>query len=689
MGLEALAEPLLRASLQGALAVALVWAVCRLVPRLPAALRCALWWLACLRLLVALAGTAPVPVPGLPAGGLARVITASVPLPDGLIQVMEKPRAPLAAAQAPAAPGAASVPPPVMPANGLTRLREQAGASLEASSLPAVFPVHGLEAEARAGAKDRSLRSVLAATTWIGLLMALWAAGVLVQLALAAVHLHEIRAVVRRAVRMQRPAVEELIGDLRARLGVRGEVEVLTSPEIATPQVLGVLRPRILLPAAALPRLSREELAMTLCHELVHVRRGDLWLGWVPAVAQRLFFFHPLARLAAREYALAREAACDAAVLRLMDPAPDAYGRLLLRLGVAPRLPRWAAAGAAPTFRTLKRRLEMLQQSTGRTHVRRAWWLAVAPLALVVLVPFSMQAEQEEPATAAAPAEAVAEATPATVAEAPAVATVAPVLAVTAPALASAVSAVASAESPAPVPAAAAVAAVAAVKAEPKSGFAYAFGGEDDDAFVLLYGEGITTTIGSTSDMRRAREVLGQRGPGIWFERGGKEYVIRDAATLRAAEDLFAPQAELGQRQGELGREQGELGQKQGELGRRQGELGRKQGELAARQGQLAAEQAELTARLMRADGDEREQLEKDVERLRDDMAELGRTMREGQAQAELGRRQAELGRKQAELGRKQAELGRQQAALAAKAQSELRKLLDRAIASGLAQEVE
>ncbi|MCW3053634.1 MAG: hypothetical protein JWN14_2804, partial [Chthonomonadales bacterium] len=47
-------ETLIRACWQGGLALGLVWAVCRLVPRIPAAGRCWLWRLAYLKLLVAL-----------------------------------------------------------------------------------------------------------------------------------------------------------------------------------------------------------------------------------------------------------------------------------------------------------------------------------------------------------------------------------------------------------------------------------------------------------------------------------------------------------------------------------------------------------------------------------------------------------------------------------------------------------
>ena len=114
---------------------------------------------------------------------------------------------------------------------------------------------------------------------------------------------------------------------------------------------------------------------MTLCHELLHLRRHDLWFGWVPALAQRIFFFHPLAALAVREYAIAREAACDAEVLRVLGSAPQAYGRLLLRWGVAPRETGLAAAGASPSLENLKRRLQMLQQiSDSRRRISGWWW---------------------------------------------------------------------------------------------------------------------------------------------------------------------------------------------------------------------------------------------------------------------------------------------------------------------------
>ena len=161
-------------------------------------------------------------------------------------------------------------------------------------------------------------------------------------------------------------------------------------PQIGSPQVIGLRHPVVLLPEGDV--LSPEESAMALDHELAHLRRGDLWLAWVPALAQRLFFFHPLVAWSMREYALYREAACDVQVVQHGHSAPQDYGRLLLRLGVAHPL-HAGLAGASPTFENLKRRLTMLQQTQTSSRLRSG--LLVALIAVVGVTPYRVTAHSE------------------------------------------------------------------------------------------------------------------------------------------------------------------------------------------------------------------------------------------------------------------------------------------------------
>jgi hypothetical protein len=170
-------------------------------------------------------------------------------------------------------------------------------------------------------------------------------------------------------------------------------------------------------------RLSRQERDMVIGHELAHVRRRDLLFAWVPAIAERLFFFHPLARFAAREYATAREAACDALVLDATGVAPHDYGRLLVRLGVAGLDPVFTVGGAAPSVAVLKRRLEMLHDVT-TIRSSRARIALVAFVALLALLPVRLVARTPalpqradaptapSPATSPAPSPGTAQAKP-------------------------------------------------------------------------------------------------------------------------------------------------------------------------------------------------------------------------------------------------------------------------------------
>ncbi len=131
---------------------------------------------------------------------------------------------------------------------------------------------------------------------------------------------------------------------------------------------------------------------MAMAHELAHLRRGDLWLGWIPAIAQRLFFFHPLVAWAVREYALSREAACDAQVLQQTGTMPQAYGHLLLRLGIAHPM-HSGLAGASPSFHNLKRRLTMLQQSDNLSRQRMRGWPLIVLIVLAGVLPYRVTAK--------------------------------------------------------------------------------------------------------------------------------------------------------------------------------------------------------------------------------------------------------------------------------------------------------
>ncbi len=180
--------------------------------------------------------------------------------------------------------------------------------------------------------------------------------------------------------------------------GLRRLPRLRLSHSIDSPLLVGHLRPVLLLPTRA--ALSNEELDMALAHELTHLRRGDLWWGCVPALARHLFFFHPFAHLAAREYGIAREADCDAAVMQLDRHSRRDYGRLLLRLGTCAGSGTGLAV-ASPTFHALNRRLTMLQNTRFLPCASTIALLII--VAAVGVVPLRLVAAVANPAAPVAP----------------------------------------------------------------------------------------------------------------------------------------------------------------------------------------------------------------------------------------------------------------------------------------------
>ncbi len=337
------------ACLGGGLFIAGVWAICRLAPRLPAALRASLWWLALLKLVLDLGGIAPLALPLLPA---APALRAGQTAPSPVVLA------------------------PLPPLSSGPTLSAKAAAAPDETSLHSAMPPRG------------------ARFHWPFYLQMIWLAGMVVQLLRALQQGLRLRRVVHAARTNALPS--EILVSLAAELGLRRVPRVLESGGVSAPCVAGVFHPAILLPRHFAERLSPDEVRLALAHEMAHVRRNDLRLAVLPALTQALFFFHPLAWLAAREWAASREEACDALALAATGAAPARFGHLLLKIaGEGTPAP---ALGLSAGYHTLKRRLVGL--TTCPTRSRHARWLVAA--ALLALVPWRLTAGTRTPSAAEA-----------------------------------------------------------------------------------------------------------------------------------------------------------------------------------------------------------------------------------------------------------------------------------------------
>jgi beta-lactamase regulating signal transducer with metallopeptidase domain len=218
---------------------------------------------------------------------------------------------------------------------------------------------------------------------------AVWLAGSLVWLAIAGYRVYRFQ----RLLAHGGPAAKQLqdqVQHLTARLGLTRCPKIWLVPGTISPMIWPVgARPRLLVPAGLLDRLSVEQCATLLVHELAHLRRRDHWVRALELVVTGLFWWHPVVWWARREIAEAEEQCCDAWVVWALPEAARSYASALLETVdfLAEARPVWLppAASGLGQFRILKRRLHMIMIGNTPKALSRAGFLAV--LGLGVLLP--------------------------------------------------------------------------------------------------------------------------------------------------------------------------------------------------------------------------------------------------------------------------------------------------------------
>ena len=155
------------------------------------------------------------------------------------------------------------------------------------------------------------------------------------------------------------------------------------------PAVFGLLRPTVLMPQTVIEGKPAKELELMLAHELIHVRRGDLWFAALRSAVESLWWFHPLVWWAGRRAAREAERCCDEAVLAELQCGPGRYARCLLDVLEAKHHLR--SAPACPGVRAIEvtqGRLERIMRIGSRGYRRTPWWCwAIAIAAAAAAVP--------------------------------------------------------------------------------------------------------------------------------------------------------------------------------------------------------------------------------------------------------------------------------------------------------------
>jgi beta-lactamase regulating signal transducer with metallopeptidase domain len=156
------------------------------------------------------------------------------------------------------------------------------------------------------------------------------------------------------------------------------------SDPIAGPALVGIFRPKLVLPADFRRRFTDEERSLILAHEDQHRRSGHPTINALVEIARCACWFNPLAHLASRRFRIDQELACDAMIIAAHPTKRRVYAEALLKTRIVPRDRPLVCTWTSRSAQSLGERITML----GRPSLRLSraligvFLLAVINLAL-------------------------------------------------------------------------------------------------------------------------------------------------------------------------------------------------------------------------------------------------------------------------------------------------------------------
>jgi beta-lactamase regulating signal transducer with metallopeptidase domain len=233
-----------------------------------------------------------------------------------------------------------------------------------------------------------------------GIVLLVWIAGLVTLSAYILVRYRRLS----RLENLSAPAeLEELVDSCRRELGLRRSLPLRISAACSSPAVCGLFRPMVLIPRVLADRLSLSQLRHVLLHELIHVKRRDLWVNHLQVVLQVFYWYNPLLWLANAVIRRVREEAVDETVTVALGQGAQSYPETLVAVAkLVVSRPSWnlGLIGIIEPKAALKQRLTRLIESPARRTAKVGWINSGLILILAgVLLPMAHPQSRTENAT--------------------------------------------------------------------------------------------------------------------------------------------------------------------------------------------------------------------------------------------------------------------------------------------------
>ncbi|WP_368233785.1 M56 family metallopeptidase [Anaerotruncus rubiinfantis] len=173
--------------------------------------------------------------------------------------------------------------------------------------------------------------SAISAIPWQTVFAAIWLAGTAalgIRYLVAAARFY--RELKKACVPAEEPEIQNLFAACKKELQIRRSIPLSLCGKVSSPMLVGLFRPRIVLPDTA---LRPQEYRLVFLHELTHYRHADLFYKAAALVVCTLHWFNPLAWIVLKRVNLLCELACDESLVRGMEREERRnYGMAILNI---------------------------------------------------------------------------------------------------------------------------------------------------------------------------------------------------------------------------------------------------------------------------------------------------------------------------------------------------------------------
>lgn len=127
------------------------------------------------------------------------------------------------------------------------------------------------------------------------------------------IYRHYMGQVLKRGIPIDDSDILDMLQELKEELRIRRKLSVIRYSGAASPMIIGFGRPMLVLPEEA---YRPEELAFILKHELVHLKRGDVYVKLLLMASKAVNWFNPVIWMMQKEAVADMELSCDERVVQ-------------------------------------------------------------------------------------------------------------------------------------------------------------------------------------------------------------------------------------------------------------------------------------------------------------------------------------------------------------------------------------